>query len=71
MKMMTEHQASSDAERRHAEKMRMKQAAHNRIVAGKTIEKGLLIVHTGPGKGKTLVKHPFRAGVKAQAGIEF
>jgi cob(I)alamin adenosyltransferase len=40
-------------EEQHAEKMRKKQAAHDRIVAGKTIEKGLLIVHTGKGKGKT------------------
>ncbi|MGE4321644.1 MAG: cob(I)yrinic acid a,c-diamide adenosyltransferase [Sphingobium sp.] len=37
----------------HAEKMKKKQAAHDRIVAGKTVEKGLLIVHTGKGKGKT------------------
>jgi cob(I)alamin adenosyltransferase len=37
----------------HAEKMKKRQAAHNRIVAAKTIEKGLLIVHTGKGKGKT------------------
>jgi cob(I)alamin adenosyltransferase len=38
---------------RHAEKMKKKQAAHDRIVAAKTVEKGLLIVHTGKGKGKT------------------
>jgi len=38
---------------RHAEKMKKKQAAHDRILAGKTVEKGLLIVHTGKGKGKT------------------
>jgi cob(I)alamin adenosyltransferase len=37
----------------HAEKMKKKQAAHDKILAGKTIEKGLLIVHTGKGKGKT------------------
>lgn len=37
----------------HAEKMKKKQAAHDKIVAAKTIEKGLLIVHTGKGKGKT------------------
>jgi cob(I)alamin adenosyltransferase len=37
----------------HAEKMKKKQAAHEKIVAAKTIEKGLLIVHTGKGKGKT------------------
>ena len=40
-------------EERHAEKMKKKQAAHDRIVAARTIEKGLLIVHTGKGKGKT------------------
>ena len=40
-------------EAQHAEKMKKKQAAHDKIVAGKTIEKGLLIVHTGKGKGKT------------------
>lgn len=37
----------------HAEKMKKKQAAHDRIMAGKTVEKGLLIVNTGKGKGKT------------------
>ncbi len=40
-------------EEQHTAKMKKKQAAHNRIVAGKTVEKGLLIVHTGTGKGKT------------------
>ena len=38
---------------RHAEKMRKKQAARDSIMASKTREKGLLIVHTGKGKGKT------------------
>ncbi len=38
---------------RHNEKMARKKLAHDRIVAGKTVEKGLLIVHTGKGKGKT------------------
>lgn len=41
----------TDAE--HREKMRRKQAVHEKIMAGKTREKGLLIVHTGKGKGKT------------------
>lgn len=40
-------------EARHSEKMRKKQAAQARIMANKTQEKGLLIVHTGKGKGKT------------------
>jgi cob(I)alamin adenosyltransferase len=40
-------------EEQHAEKMKKKQAAHDKIVASKTIEKGLLIVYTGKGKGKT------------------
>jgi cob(I)alamin adenosyltransferase len=40
-------------EARHAEKMRNKQAAQAKIVAAKTREQGLVIVHTGKGKGKT------------------
>ena len=41
------------SEEQHKAKMQKMQAAHDRIVASKTIEKGLLIVHTGAGKGKT------------------
>jgi cob(I)alamin adenosyltransferase len=37
----------------HAEKMRKKKEARNKILATKTEEKGLLIVHTGKGKGKS------------------
>ncbi len=43
--------ATTDA--RHAEKMRKKKVARDKIMATKTIEKGLIIVHTGKGKGKT------------------
>ena len=35
------------------EKARNKKAARDKILATKTIEKGLLIVHTGKGKGKS------------------
>lgn len=38
---------------RHAEKARKRKAVQDAEVAGKTIEKGLLIVHTGQGKGKS------------------
>ncbi|HHY01898.1 MAG TPA: cob(I)yrinic acid a,c-diamide adenosyltransferase [Paracoccus sp.] len=38
---------------RHAEKMARKKAARDKIMAGKEGEKGLIIVHTGPGKGKS------------------
>ncbi|SKA28155.1 cob(I)yrinic acid a,c-diamide adenosyltransferase [Consotaella salsifontis] len=38
---------------RHAEKMAKKKQARDKILATKTIEKGLLIVHTGKGKGKS------------------
>ncbi len=38
---------------RHADKMRKKKAARAKILATKTIEKGLIIVHTGKGKGKS------------------
>jgi cob(I)alamin adenosyltransferase len=43
----------SETDARHTEKMRKKQAARDTIMATKTREKGLLIVHTGKGKGKT------------------
>ena len=43
--------ARSDAE--HRAKMKKIQAAQAKKVAAKTVEKGLVIVHTGPGKGKT------------------
>ncbi len=39
--------------RRHAEKMAKKKAARDKILATKTREKGLIIVHTGKGKGKS------------------
>lgn len=39
---------------RHKAKMAQRKAVQDAEVAGKTItEKGLLVVHTGPGKGKT------------------
>ena len=41
----------TDAE--HTAKMKKIQAAQAKKVATKTVEKGLIIVHTGPGKGKT------------------
>lgn len=38
---------------RHKAKMEKRKAVQDAEVAAKTIEKGLLIVHTGPGKGKS------------------
>lgn len=38
---------------RHSEKMAKKKAARDKMLASKTEEKGLLIVHTGKGKGKS------------------
>ena len=49
---MTE-MSEAELDARHAEKMRKKKAARDKIIATKTIEKGLLIVHTGKGKGKS------------------
>ncbi|WP_420393654.1 cob(I)yrinic acid a,c-diamide adenosyltransferase [Acuticoccus sp.] len=43
----------SELDARHAEKMRRKKEVRDKILAAKTIEKGLLIVHTGKGKGKS------------------
>ncbi len=39
--------------RRHAFKMAKKKELRDKILATKTIEKGLIIVHTGKGKGKS------------------
>jgi len=49
---MAEHIDDRAAER-HRAKMTKRKAVQDAEVAGKTIEKGLLIVHTGPGKGKS------------------
>ncbi len=43
----------TDTDARHAEKMRKHKAAKQKMLAGKTADKGLVIVHTGAGKGKT------------------
>jgi cob(I)alamin adenosyltransferase len=48
---MTEELEKDSA--RHNEKMVKKKAARDKIMATKTIERGLLIVHTGKGKGKS------------------
>ena len=49
---MTEKIEANEAER-HRAKMAKRKVVQDKEVAGKTIEKGLLIVHTGTGKGKS------------------
>lgn len=49
---MTRPIDENEAER-HRSKMARRKAVQDAEVAGKTIEKGLLIVHTGTGKGKS------------------
>ena len=49
---MTKEPNASEAER-HRAKMAKRKVVQDNEVAGKTIEKGLLIVHTGTGKGKS------------------
>jgi len=44
---------SADDADRHAMKMAKKKAARDKIMATKTDQKGLIIVHTGKGKGKS------------------
>lgn len=51
--MKTDGMTEEQADERHTEKMAKKKAARDKILATKTIEKGLLIVHTGKGKGKS------------------
>jgi len=51
---MSETSESEDEiNRRHAEKMAKRKAARAKMLASKTEERGLLIVHTGTGKGKS------------------
>ena len=45
--------AETDEDARHKAKMANRNAVQDAEVAAKTIEKGLLIVHTGKGKGKS------------------
>ncbi|RAP42132.1 cob(I)yrinic acid a,c-diamide adenosyltransferase [Rhodovulum viride] len=51
---MTDETADTVADdARHAAKMARKKAARDKIMAGKSGEKGLILVHTGTGKGKS------------------
>jgi cob(I)alamin adenosyltransferase len=50
---VTENDEAIDSEARHAAKMAKKKAARDRMMATKSGEKGLIIVHTGAGKGKS------------------
>ena len=48
-----DHLTEEELNARHAEKMKKKKAARDKIIATKTQEKGLIMVHTGKGKGKS------------------
>lgn len=63
---------AADTDARHAEKMKKKKAVRDKMLASKTEERGLLIVHTGTGKGKSTAAfgmamrclgHGFKVGV--------
>jgi cob(I)alamin adenosyltransferase len=63
---------AADINTLHREKMARRKAARDRVLATKTEERGLLIVHTGAGKGKTTaafgmvlrcIGHGMRVGV--------
>jgi cob(I)alamin adenosyltransferase len=70
---MSDPAASEDeVNRLHREKMQRRQAARRKVLATKTEERGLLIVHTGAGKGKSTaafgmvlrcIGHGMRVGV--------
>ena len=48
-----DHLSEEELNARHTEKMKRKKAARDKIIATKTREKGLVMVHTGKGKGKS------------------
>lgn len=45
--------SNSDENARYREKMQKRKDVQDQEVASKTVEKGILAVHTGPGKGKS------------------
>ena len=53
MAKKTDTMSEAELNAYHAEKMRKKKEARNKIIATKTEERGLVIVHTGKGKGKS------------------
>ena len=68
----TESMTEAERDAYHAEKMRKKKEARTKMLATKTEERGLLIVHTGKGKGKSTaafgmvfraIGHGFRVGI--------
>ena len=70
--MKTDGMTEEEINARHAEKMAKKKAARDKILATKTLQKGLLIVHTGKGKGKSTAAfglvmralgHGFKVGI--------
>ncbi len=72
MSKKTDSMTEAERDAYHAEKMRKKKEARDKIIATKTEERGLLIVHTGKGKGKSTAAfgmvfralgHGFRIGV--------
>jgi cob(I)alamin adenosyltransferase len=65
-------ESEDEINRRANEKSAKRKAARDRMMATKTIEKGLLIVHTGKGKGKSTaafglvmraIGHGFKVGI--------
>ncbi len=70
--MITATPDEDEINRLHREKMERRQAARRKVLATKTEERGLMIVHTGAGKGKSTaafgmvlrcIGHGFRVGI--------
>ncbi|WMT91825.1 cob(I)yrinic acid a,c-diamide adenosyltransferase [Pelagibacterium sp. H642] len=68
----TDTMTEAERDAYHAEKMRKKKVARDKLVAANQAEKGLLIVHTGKGKGKSTaafgmvfrgIAHGFKVGI--------
>lgn len=74
---MPNHLDDAGAIARANEKRRKHKAAKDKMLARKTKTGGLLIVHTGKGKGKTtaamgmVAHHPGRAGPISRPGLGY
>ena len=66
---MTEKNFNQEEIKRANAKSKKRKEARDRMLANKTVEKGLLIVHTGKGKGKSTAAFGVRTGHRIRGSL--